>query len=92
MLDMQTSIRPPPLPPSLPLPPKAETCGGIDAFDLYKLEWAEPSDDPEYMDCYADSKNDRIMGHMIKQDDMTSAICREHCMERNALYYGTQVL
>lgn len=70
----------------------AETCGGTDAFDLYKLEWPEaPVDDPEYMECYADVKTDRIMDQMVSTCDMTPAVCRKHCMDKNAMYYGTQV-
>lgn len=72
--------------------PRTETCGGTDAFDLYKLEWADaPVNHPEYMECYADMKGDRVMGHKITTDDMTPAVCREHCMGKDAMYYGTQV-
>lgn len=72
--------------------PRAETCGGTDAFDLYKLEWPDaPVNHPEYMECYADMKSDRVMGHKTTTDDMTPAVCREHCMGKDAMYYGTQV-
>lgn len=44
-----------------------------------------------YLECYADSKGDRVMGHMVSSDDMTPAVCREHCEAKDAMYYGTQV-
>ena len=43
------------------------------------------------MDCYADDEEERIMSNMYASDDMTSAVCRDHCEENNALYYATQV-
>lgn len=66
-------------------------CGGTNAFDLYKLAWAEASTDPEYMACYADKRDDRIMGNDMIQENMTQAVCREHCIMHEALYYATQV-
>lgn len=68
-----------------------EICGGTDAFDLYKLEWPPASTDAEYMDCYADVQSDRVMGHMLTQDDMTPRVCRDHCEKNSAMYYATQV-
>lgn len=43
------------------------------------------------MGCYADNKGDRVLSDMISSDDMTAAVCREHCADKDALYYGTQV-
>ena len=43
------------------------------------------------MDCYADDAEERVMSNMYISDDMTSAIYRDHCKDKNALYYATQV-
>ncbi|CAM9455943.1 unnamed protein product, partial [Laminaria digitata] len=69
---------------------ETETCGGYNAFDLYKLDWPEPSSSPEYMDCFADDRSDRVMGDMLVLDTMSTEACREHCSDKNAMYYGTQ--
>ncbi|CAM9965889.1 unnamed protein product [Ascophyllum nodosum] len=68
----------------------SERCGGFYAFDLYELVWPDTPTDLEYMDCYADDMEERIMSNMYASDDMTSAVCRDHCKESNALYYATQ--
>lgn len=68
-----------------------ESCGGTWAFDLYKLEWASPSTDPEYVDCYADTKDDRVMDDMLTLDGMTPSVCRAHCEGKGNSYYATQV-
>lgn len=61
-------------------------------FDLYQLEWAPASTDAEYMDCFKDSKEDRVMGdNLVVKGGMTQAVCRDHCANRSAMYYGTQV-
>lgn len=49
---------------------------------------AEPTD-PEYMDCFADKKEDRVMSKMHVAPDMTQAACRSHC--DGYMYYATQV-
>ncbi|CAM9552578.1 unnamed protein product [Pylaiella littoralis] len=68
-----------------------EICGGYDAFSLYKMDWPEaPTDDPEYVGCYRDDQNDRVMTDKVTLGDMTPAVCREYCLDRDALYYGTQ--
>ncbi|CAN0407515.1 unnamed protein product, partial [Hapterophycus canaliculatus] len=68
-----------------------EICGGNWAFSLYELDWpAAPVDDPEYLDCYRDDGSDRVMADMITRDDMTPAVCRAHCLDKGAHYYGTQ--
>lgn len=67
------------------------TCGGYDAFDLYSLEWAEPSNSEEYLGCFADRKADRVLGDMMVADDMKDMVCREHCVKNDALFYATQV-
>lgn len=72
---------------------QTETCGGLHSFDLFKLSVPEPpTDNPEYVGCYADDKTDRVMTHkVVSPDGMTPAVCREHCSDKDALYYGTQV-
>ena len=55
---------------------------------------ATPLSNPneEYIGCFKDDKNDRVMTHKIFDDGgMTTAHCREHCADKNAPYYGTQV-
>ncbi|CAM9700723.1 unnamed protein product [Ascophyllum nodosum] len=69
---------------------ESERCGGSYAFDLYELVWPDPPTDREYMDCYADDAEERVMSNMYISDDMTSAVCRDHCKDKNALYYATQ--
>ena len=78
-----------------PPPPSSraqdETCGGLYAFDLYKLEWAdEPKDDPEYIGCFGDTKS-RVMSDMYVDPGMTPAMCRGHCEGKGNNYYATQV-
>lgn len=55
------------------------------------MEWAPEPDDEEYVGCFGDDADNRVMGDMIIQDDMTPGVCREHCLNRSAKYYGTQV-
>ncbi|CAN0291073.1 unnamed protein product, partial [Ascophyllum nodosum] len=69
---------------------ESERCGGNYAFDLYKLEWPDTPADPEYMDCYADDEEERVMSNMHVSDVMTSGVCRDHCKDKKALYYATQ--
>lgn len=68
-----------------------ESCGGYDAFDLYELVWPAESTDSEYLDCYNDKKEDRIMSDMLVDPDMTQAVCRTHCEGLDSMYYATQV-
>ncbi|CAM9939120.1 unnamed protein product, partial [Hapterophycus canaliculatus] len=72
---------------------ESETCGGWNAFDLFKL-WipdAPLTDEyPEYLGCYADNKEDRVMTHKVVAESMTPTLCREHCLDKDAAYYGTQ--
>eukprot|EP00904_Undaria_pinnatifida_P006971 jgi/Undpi1/3403/HiC_scaffold_15.g06776.m1 len=67
-----------------------QTCGGVNAFDLYRMEWAPASDSPEYKGCYMDIKNDRVMGDMMEAEMMTPVMCREHCMGKGVVTYATQ--
>lgn len=49
-------------------------------------------DSAEYVGCFADDKDDRLMSHEIRhQDDMTEAVCRAHCEAFDSLFYATQV-
>lgn len=69
-----------------------EICGGTWAFSLYKLPWpAAPTADDEYLACYRDTRDERVMTDKITLGHMTPAICREHCSKNEALYYATQV-
>lgn len=47
----------------------------------------------EYMGCYSDEKQDRVMGYKNSRMDMTTEICRAYCKEMNVghMYYATQV-
>ncbi|CAB1100464.1 unnamed protein product [Ectocarpus sp. CCAP 1310/34] len=69
---------------------ESETCGGVHSFNLYRLSWAPAPEDEEYVGCYADSKGDRVLFDMISSDNMTAGVCREHCADKDAPYYGTQ--
>ena len=51
--------------------------------------WAAEPSDPEYMDCYSDRKEDRVMSQMYVDPDMTQSACRSHC--EGYMYYGLQV-
>lgn len=70
---------------------QGEYCGGYDAFDLYELEWAEEPDHEEYVGCYADTSDQRVMTNMLVDQYMTTHMCRNHCQNTGAEYYGTQV-
>ena len=43
------------------------------------------------IDCYADAEEERVMSNVYTSDDMTSTVCRNHCEDKGALYYATQV-
>ena len=51
--------------------------------------WAAESTDPEYMDCFSDKKEDRVMSNKWVDSHMTQAACRSHC--DGYMYYATQV-
>lgn len=63
--------------------------------DLYKI--AEPmevevEEVDEYVGCFADDPEDRLLGNEIKhQPDMTQAVCRTYCEGYDAHFYATQV-
>lgn len=60
--------------------------------DLYKLWLLDTEEDrPEYLGCYIDDKDDRVLTNAITTEDMTWAICRDHCADKDALYFATQV-
>lgn len=70
------------------------TCGGRFAFDLYKLSWPEPEDNGEYVQCFGDLRESRVMDEkaMMIRDDMTVIKCKEHCTKvGGAKFYGLQV-
>lgn len=52
-------------------------CGGFDSFSLYDLAEAEiptPPTDSNYVGCYADDKNDRVLGAKRTSGDMTPEV------------------
>lgn len=53
-------------------------CGGVDSFSLYDLveegENPSPPTDDNYMGCFADDRNDRILGAMMSSSEMTSEV------------------
>ena len=59
--------------------------------DLFQLWWPTESEDPEYVGCYHDHKEDRVLAHSITVPGMTAAICREYCSDKDALFNATQV-
>lgn len=52
-------------------------CGGFDSFSLYNLEEVDspssPTDD-NYVGCFADDRNDRVLGTMTSSSSMTSEV------------------
>lgn len=77
--------------PGIDADTKAVTCGGHTAFDLYKLQWAEAPTSKDYVGCFKDMPDDRVMQDKLTTDDMTDKICRSHCESKMAKFYGTQV-
>eukprot|EP00752_Nemacystus_decipiens_P003873 g3562.t1 len=68
-----------------------EVCGGFDAFNLYKIDEPMEPDSEEYVGCFADDQEDRLMTHEIKdREDMTQAVCRAHCEAFGSPFYATQ--
>ena len=59
--------------------------------DLFRLLPPESPLDPEYVGCYQDDKQDRVLSDRVEIPGMTAAVCREHCSDKDALYYATQV-
>lgn len=60
-------------------------------FDLYRLEWAPAPTGSEYKGCYKDVKDDRLMDDLMRLDNLTPDLCREHCMGKGVKTYATQV-
>lgn len=60
-------------------------CGGVDSFSLYDLAQADlpssPTDD-NYIGCFADDRNDRVLGAKISSSEMTSEV-GGRCFERS---------
>ncbi|CBJ30578.1 conserved unknown protein [Ectocarpus siliculosus] len=68
------------------------TCGGYDAFDLFKLEedsLSPPSED-YYLGCFADDKGDRVLEDKISASDMTLETCEEHCTALDKPFFALQ--
>lgn len=47
------------------------TCGGVDAFDLFELGSSLPPPEDPYLGCFADDKDDRVLGDMMSSGSMT---------------------
>lgn len=62
-----------------------EICGGSYSFDLYEMEWATPPSSDEFLGCFSDMKDDRVVGYFVDIKDMTVEL-REHCMDRGVEY------
>ncbi|CAB1101486.1 unnamed protein product [Ectocarpus sp. CCAP 1310/34] len=63
--------------------------------DLYKIaepkEVEEVDEVDEYVGCFADDPEDRLLGNEIKhQPDMTQVVCRVYCEGYDAQFYATQ--
>ncbi|CAM9746286.1 unnamed protein product, partial [Ectocarpus fasciculatus] len=69
----------------------SEICGGYNAFvEPVEVETVEVEGD-EYVGCFADDPDDRLLGYEIKnQPDMTQAVCRTYCEGFDAHFYATQ--
>lgn len=83
-------MRAPSVPQPSPLSLQAETCGGQLTLDLYKLVSAEEPDHEEYVGCWSDTDESRVMQDMLVDNDMTTDMCRDHCEGSDAVYYATQ--
>jgi len=66
-----------------------QTCGGEKSVDIYRT-----NDDKflnEYMDCFVDDEEERVMDYFIVIEKLTPAKCRLHCSSiGNSLYYAMQ--
>ncbi len=54
-------------------------CGGFYSFTLYELAKPappSPAADDGYVGCFADDKDDRVLGAKTTSSDMTSEVCR----------------
>lgn len=60
-------------------------CGGFDSFSLYDLEEGElpsPPTDDNYVGCFADDRNDRVLGAKSSSSEMTSEVDRQAGLHR----------
>ncbi|CAM9717047.1 unnamed protein product, partial [Ectocarpus sp. 4 AP-2014] len=70
-------------------------CGGILSFSLYELEEAvlptSPPDD-NYVGCFADDRQDRVLGAQTFSSEMTSEACATYCANESSgnKFYATQ--
>ncbi|CAM9855150.1 unnamed protein product, partial [Scytosiphon promiscuus] len=70
-------------------------CGGFDSFSLYDLEGGElpsPPTDDNYVGCFADDQNDRVLGAQSSSSEMTSEACASYCADESPgnTHYATQ--
>ncbi|CAN0154082.1 unnamed protein product, partial [Ectocarpus sp. 6 AP-2014] len=71
------------------------SCGGFYAFTLYDLEGANlptPPADDNYVGCFADDLQDRVLGAETSSNSMTSEACADYCANESPrnMYYATQ--
>eukprot|EP00752_Nemacystus_decipiens_P012284 g10890.t1 len=70
-------------------------CGGFDSFSLYHMEEGgiprTPTDD-NYVGCWADDRNDRVLGAKMSSSEMTSEACASYCANESPgnTHYATQ--
>ena len=73
-----------------------QTCGGEKSVDIYRTndrrnDDKQIDDSNEYMDCFSDDEEERVMDYFTVIENLTPAKCRLHCSSiRNSLYYALQ--
>eukprot|EP00752_Nemacystus_decipiens_P007837 g7002.t1 len=70
-------------------------CGGVDSFTLYQLEDGvipSPPSDSNYVGCFADDRNDRVLDTLVVRSNMNSEVCAAICLNESPSnkYYATQ--
>lgn len=58
---------------------ESSICGGFYSFTLYELTEAPPptpAAEDGYVGCFADDKDDRVLGAKMSSSEMTSEVCR----------------
>ena len=67
------------------------TCGGEKSSDVFEMSRPHSPISEEYLDCFADCADDRVMKHMTVIDKLTWELCREYCVSiPGSMYYATQ--
>ncbi|CAN0388087.1 unnamed protein product [Pylaiella littoralis] len=69
-------------------------CGGVNSFNLYGLESVDPPSPPtdeNYVGCFADDRDDRVLGTRMSSSTMTSEACATYCAKSAPnTFYATQ--